>query len=48
MQIKAFRDLMATLAAEPAPTSPREFALLIAQESRKYQAIVRHARATVD
>ncbi|NBS96695.1 MAG: tripartite tricarboxylate transporter substrate binding protein, partial [Betaproteobacteria bacterium] len=37
-----------TLAAEPSPTSPREFAALIAQESRKYQAIVRHARATVD
>ena len=48
MQSRAFRDLMATLAAEPSPTSPREFAALIAQESRKYQAIVRHAKATVD
>ena len=48
MQTRSFRDLMTTLAAEPTPTSPSEFATLIAQESRKYQAIVRHAKATVD
>jgi tripartite-type tricarboxylate transporter receptor subunit TctC len=48
MQMRSFRDLMTTLAADPTPTSPSEFATLITQESRKYQAIVRHAKATVD
>ena len=48
MQARSFRDLMTTLAAEPMPTSSSEFSTLIAQESRKYQAIVRHAKATVD
>ena len=48
MNTKAFGDVMAQLAAEPAPNSPAEFGALVASEAGKYEAIVRRANIKAD
>ena len=48
MNTKAFGDVMAQLAAEPAPNSPAEFAALVASEAGKYEAIARRANIKAD
>ena len=39
---------MATLMAEPAPTTPAQFAAFVAAELRKYEAVVKASGASVD
>jgi tripartite-type tricarboxylate transporter receptor subunit TctC len=48
MKTQQFTDTMTKLAAEAAPTSPDEFARLIADDARKYAQIVRVSGAKVD
>lgn len=48
MKSKAFVDTLTQLAADPAPTSPDEFAILIAREAKKYEAIIKYSNAKVD
>jgi tripartite-type tricarboxylate transporter receptor subunit TctC len=42
------RDRLARMGAEPAPTSPAEFAALISSELTKYQQVVKFSGARVD
>jgi tripartite-type tricarboxylate transporter receptor subunit TctC len=42
------RERLARMGAEPAPTSPAEFAELIRNELTKYQQVVRFSGARVD
>ena len=48
MNTKAFGDVMAQLAAEPAANSPAEFTAMVAAEADKYQAIVKRANIKAD
>ncbi|MFN7369198.1 MAG: Bug family tripartite tricarboxylate transporter substrate binding protein [Burkholderiales bacterium] len=44
----ALRDLMAKQAAEPAPTTPEQFAQLVARENKKYEIVVKRSGAKLE
>lgn len=48
MKTKAFTETMAQLAAEATPTTPQEFAALIARDTRKYADVIKRSGAKVD
>jgi tripartite-type tricarboxylate transporter receptor subunit TctC len=48
LKSKTVVDALAAMAAEPAPTSPSDFAALIARDAAKYREIVKFSGAKVD
>jgi len=48
IKLPAFAKVMDQLAASPAPTTPENFAKLIARDTAKYAAVIKRSKVTID